>query len=244
MKTPIRAIIVDDEPIARERLSMLLTAEERIEVTGEFDNGQKALEYLQAQPVDLAFIDVQMPEMDGMSLLKALPKNFPTYVVLVTAFDDYALTAFDLSVVDYLLKPYSRDRFRQAMERFYQVKKGESDQPEFVRNGVAVSKVAVKLGNRTYFVPIEEIEYVEASGNYLELYAGGKVHVIRETMTHMVSRLPNSFLRIHKSNIINVDFVSELISIGYGDYELRMLNGKVLRVSDSYKKPLLQLLNC
>lgn len=252
----IRTIIVDDEPIARERIANLLAENISFELIGEYENGVEAREVLIENSIDLMFVDVQMPNMDGISLVKSLEIDQRPLIIFATAFDEFAIDAFNFFAIDYLLKPFSKERFRQTLEKVLLMIKGipEYSQKNQINGFLSIyqheendvlqksKRISVKLGNRVYFILIEQIEYVIASGNYLEIFADNKLHIIRETMTQLLNRLPTNFLRIHKSSIVNIEFVLELISIGYGNYELKMQNKKMLRVSDPYKQNLLKSL--
>ncbi|MCE7996821.1 MAG: response regulator transcription factor [Roseivirga sp.] len=255
MNRRMKALIVDDEKVARSRVASLLNAMDDIQVVAQFENGQEALDFLNSQRVDLLLVDVQMPILDGVSLVRAIPPAERPFVIFVTAYDQFAVDAFELFALDYLLKPYSKQRFQQAIDRFRLMKSGENpfNQTKQLEGLLAayrqsqvvpqLSRISIKLGNRTYFIAMQGVEYILSSGNYLEVFAEQKVHIIRETMTRFIQKLPGNFLRVHKSSIVNTDFVAELIAIGYGDYELKMQNDKILRVSESYKQDLLRALN-
>lgn len=251
----MKAVIVDDEKVARSRVFSLLACVDDIRVVAQFGNGQEALDYLNRERVDLLLVDVQMPVLDGVSLVRAIPASERPFVVFITAYDQFAVDAFELFALDYLLKPYSKQRFQQTIDRFRLIRSGENPvyqarQMEGLlsayrqsQEAPSLSRISIKLGNRTYFIAMQEVEYILSSGNYLEVFANQKVHIIRETMTRFIQKLPANFLRIHKSSIVNTDFIAELIAIGYGDYELKMNHGKTLRVSESYKQDLLKALN-
>lgn len=251
----MKAVIVDDEKVARSRVVSLLASADDIEVVAQLENGREALDYLNRERVDLLLVDVQMPILDGVSLVRAIPVAERPFVIFITAYDQFAVDAFELFALDYLLKPYSKQRFQQAIDRFRLIRSGENPvyqarQLEGLlaaykqsQEAPALSRISIKLGNRTYFIAMQQVEYILSSGNYLEVFANQKVHIIRETMTRFIQKLPANFLRVHKSSIVNTDFIAELIAIGYGDYELKMKNDKTLRVSESYKQDLLQALN-
>lgn len=254
-ESTIKAVIVDDEQIARSRVASLLESIDDMQIVGQFENGGQALEYLNNNRVDLLLVDVQMPVLDGVSLVKAIPLAERPFVIFITAYDQFAVDAFDLFALDYLLKPYSKQRFHQAIERFRLMRSGARNLSQTMQlegllsayqqaeTPVKTRKISVKLGNRTYFIAMDDVAYIESSGNYLEVFANQKAHIIRETMTRFIQQLPPNFLRIHKSSIVNTDYISELIAIGFGDYELKMKNDKTLRISESYKKDLLDTLN-
>lgn len=203
----IRALIVDDERLSRQRLRRLLDAANDIEVVGECSNGDEASPLLAFQDVDLLFLDVQMPQMDGFQLLASLHGNQPA-VVFVTAYDEYTVKAFDVHALDYLLKPFDPERFARTLERARQeidLRRGgrptQSALPAFVR-----THLPVKIAGRILFLRVDEIDWIEAADNYVRLHTvTGEVHLVRETLHTMQSRLdPGRFLRIHRSTLVNV----------------------------------------
>lgn len=253
--TKISCLIVDDEPIAGERIAGLLEGYDFIQLLGICEDGIEAKEVLAEKPVDLMFVDIDMPGMNGLSLVNSLLPESRPFIIFATAYDEFAVQAFDLFAIDYLLKPFSKERFKQSMEKllthyqnkhFYQNQQLEGLLSILNQVNPPIpaksKKLAIKLGNRTYFIRIDHIEYINSSGNYLEIYADAKLHVLRETLTHLLKILPPHFLRVHKSSIVNMEFIQELIALGYGDYSLKLINGKVLRISDTYKKAVMAAL--
>ncbi|MEQ9405084.1 MAG: LytTR family transcriptional regulator DNA-binding domain-containing protein [Cyclobacteriaceae bacterium] len=250
----IKTIIVDDEPIARQRIADLLDEYPAFEIVGEYENGLLAQEILLRETIHLLFVDIKMPRMDGISLVKSLSAEKRPMVVFSTAYDEFALDAFDLFAIDYLLKPFSKKRFRETISKIEVLKNGLAyqhqingllsafDKTEKVLAG-EIKRLRIKLGDRMYFIRISDIEYITSSGNYLEVFAENRSHIYRETMTNIIRQLSPDFIRIHKSTIVNMSYIKEIISIGHGDYELLTTNGRRLRVSATFKKEVLEILS-
>ena len=249
---PIRAVVVDDEPLARKRIQDLLRQDAEIQVVGECGSGSAAIEMLERTKPDLMFLDVQMPEVDGFELVEAIEGRVPA-VVFVTAYDKYALRAFDAQAVDYLLKPFNEGRFQQALQRAKdKIGRGNGSQ----MNAELVSllkdvqagrrpteRLVIKSGGRVLFLKASEIDYVEAAGNYLNLYVGKETHLIRETMQSLESRLdPDRFLRIHRSTIVNLERIKELQPWFGGEYVVILRDGRKLTLSRTYRARVQQLL--
>jgi two-component system, LytTR family, response regulator len=244
--TSLRALIVDDEPLARRRLIALLKDEPDIEIAGECDDGPSAMAAAKRLAPDIMFLDVQMPGMDGFDVIDALgPKHCPA-VVFVTAYDEYALKAFDVHAVDYLLKPFDRKRLRQALQRARALTLNEKDFGRRlagviadIRAGRPEQRFAVKSRGRVYFVRADEIDWIEASGHYLALHAGRDEHLIRDTITNMESRLdPHRFARVHRSVIVNVDRIKELLPSFHGEYTIVLRDGARLQSSRGHSERL------
>ena len=246
----IRALIVDDEPLARERLRGLLEAEPDVAVVGECADGEAAVDAIRAEPPDLVFLDVQMPNLDGFGVVEAVgPENMPV-TVFVTAYDRYALRAFEVHALDYLLKPFDRARFTVALDRARaQLEQdraaGAADRLLALLDETkapprkGAERIAVKSSGGVSFVRAEEIDWVEAAGNYAKLHAGGDVHLIRETLNAMEARLdPEQFVRIHRSTIVNLDAIKELQPLFHGDYAVILRDGTELVLSRSYRQKL------
>lgn len=247
--TKIRTMVVDDEPMARERLVGLLGQEADIELIGECADGSQAISAIRQQQPDLVFLDVQMPACDGFGVIKNVgPEQMPA-VVFVTAYDEYALKAFEVHALDYLLKPFGRDRFQQTLQhaRAYVERRRAGElgrrlmalvqdvKPEPRR----LDRLVVKSGGRVFFLRTDDIDWVEAAGNYVRLHLTGTSHLFRETMTNMEARLDGQrFVRIHRSRIVNVDRIKELQPWLNGEYVVVLNNGTRLTLSRGYREKL------
>jgi two-component system LytT family response regulator len=235
----MRALIVDDEPLARRGVLLRLRKFKDIEVVGECADGASAVTKILTLAPDLVFLDVQMPEMDGFEVLRALPADAVPAVIFLTAYDQHAVRAFDVHALDYLVKPIDDERFFAAVNRA--LKLGQS---QFNKNvtrlldnssGNYVSRFPVRTGQRIQIVPTEEIDWISASGDYAELHARGKIYLIRETMNSLQRKLnPAMFVRIHRSRIIRGDFIRELRLIDNREYIVKLSDGSEHRSSRTY----------
>lgn len=245
----IRALIVDDEPLARQRLRALLENEPDLELIGECADGQEAVAAIREHEPDLLFLDVQMPKLDGFRVLEAIgPEQMPV-TIFVTAYDRYALQAFEVHALDYLLKPFDRKRFQKAVRRAraqLQSEQSHTVDPRLLAlaEGVKATRkpqerLVIKAGGRVFFLKIDEIDWVEAAGNYARVHCGGEAHLLRETMSGLEDRLdPNKFLRIHRSTIVNIERIQELQPWFHGDYVVILRDGTQLTLSRSYRQKL------
>jgi len=250
----IRTLIVDDEPLARERLRALLSAEPDIELIGECGDGPQAVESIRRDAPDLVFLDVQIPEIDGFGVIERIGVENAPVVVFVTAYDQYALEAFDVHAIDYLLKPFDETRFAKALARARSAvqaqRSGEvSERLLTLLRGLRAApagkaeRLVVKSAGRLFFLRSEEIDWIESSGNYVCLHVGSETHLLRETMSSLEARLdPNSFIRIHRTAIVNVDRIKELQPLFHGEYEVVLRGGARLTLSRSYRDRLQCLL--
>lgn len=250
--TKIRTLICDDEPLARERIKRYLGSEPDIETVGECSNGQEAVAAIAELSPDLLFLDIQMPELDGFGVLKAIgPEKIPV-VIFVTAYDKYALSAFDVHALDYLLKPFNRDRFRRALVRarmqIEHDRLGQMDQrlltllEDLKTEHKYLERLVVRSVGRVVFLKTDEIDWIEAAGNYVRLHIGRDGHLLRETMSHLEAKLnPDKFLRIHRSTLVNIDCIKELQPLFSGDYTVILRDGRQLTLSRSYREKLLEL---
>lgn len=238
----IRALIVDDEALARARIRKALAGEADVEIIGDCTDGPSALEHIQNQHPDLVFLDVQMPEVSGFDVLRALPAEQWPAIIFVTAHDSYALEAFEVHAVDYLLKPFKEARFRQAIQR---VRKHLENSEGLVMNqrfqqwlqdqeqtSGYPTRLTVRSGERAVFVAVDDIDYIEAAANYAILHVGATNHVLRETLTSLEARLsPKSFFRVNRSAIVNLYRVKAVQSATIGDHAVVLKNGKELSLT-------------
>ena len=246
----IRVFVADDQPMARERLVSLLSAEPGIELAGTAASGPEAVEGIRQSTPDLVFLDLQMPGMDGFKVIEAIGVEQMPPTVFVTAYDEYAVRAFEVQAIDYLLKPFGRHRFQSALSRARRHLEHERQREmagrlaELLRTGRSPSSSAsqrllVKSGGRVSFVDVDQIDWVEAEGNYVRIHAGDQVHVLRETMNGLLDRIgPGQFFRIHRSRIVNVGRVKELLIAGGGDYHVVLWDGTRLGLSRMYRDAL------
>jgi len=231
----LRALVVDDEPLARSNVVLLLRANPEFDVVGEYGTATEGLEAMRRDRPDLAFLDVRMPEYDGFDILEMLGSEAPPSVIFVTAYDEYALKAFEAGALDYLLKPFSNARFARALERAKERIAARKALPG------RVERIAVKTAARVTFLNVDEIDWIEASDYYVSLHVGGKTHLLRRSMNEMESDLdPAQFCRIHRSTIVNLRRVYELRFDGEGEYEVVLQDGTRLRMSRRYRKELEQ----
>ncbi len=231
--TKIRALVVDDEPLARTNIAVLLGEDPDIEMTGECGSGVEALAEIRSAKPDLVFLDVQMPECDGFDVLELLGRGLPSAIVFVTAYDQYALRAFEAGALDYILKPFDNARFKRALDRA----------KERIRNGKheprETGRIAVKSSGEVTFLQAREIDWIEAADYYACLHIGTKTHLLRRSMSELEQELDESiFCRIHRSTIVNLDRVRSLKLNVDGEYEVLLESGTRLRLSRRYRKQL------
>ncbi|HZS96610.1 MAG TPA: LytTR family DNA-binding domain-containing protein [Terriglobales bacterium] len=229
----IRALVVDDEPLARSNIVHLLRANPQVEILGECDSSTAALDAIRTQKPDLVFLDVRMPEYDGFDILEMLGAEAPPAVILVTAYDQYALKAFDTGALDYLLKPFNNARFERALER------ARERITQRRRVPAKMDRLTIKNAGSVTFIPAGEIDWIEAADYYASLHVGAKTHLLRRSMNDLESDLdPAQFCRIHRSTIVNLDRVRELRFDSDAEYELLLADGTKLRLSRRYRKDL------
>jgi two-component system LytT family response regulator len=252
----IRALIVDDEPVAREGVKVLLEGDPELEIVGECANGSEAVAAIRDFSPDLVFLDVQMPEMDGFAVIEEVGVENMPVVIFVTAYDRYALRAFDVAALDYLLKPYDDERFAAAVGRAKsQVRQGEvgsltqrlislleersAGPTSKTAPGPYLQRVMLKTGGRVIFLRVEEIDWIEAEGDYVRLHVRGDKHLLRDTMKRMEEQLdPAQFIRSHRSSIVNLDRIRELHPYFHGDYMIILKDGAELKLSRSRRQAL------
>jgi two-component system LytT family response regulator len=249
---PMRVLIVDDEPLARGKLKSLLAREPDVEVVGEAGDGRGALDAIASLNPDLVFLDVQMPELDGFGVLAELPADARPAVVFVTAHDQFALKAFEVHALDYLLKPFDRERLVMALNRARQQLAAPTGQAELQNQlsallagmkpparAAAPDRIAVKTGGRILFVNTAEIDWVEAADNYVKLHLGKVEHLMRETLSSIEQRLSGAgFVRISRSVIVHPRTVRELQPLFHGDQAVILKDGTRLTLSRTHRDAL------
>lgn len=241
----LRVLLVDDEAPARRRLRRLLSAERDVTIVGECGDGASALEAVARMRPDLVFLDVQMPAQNGFDVLQALPARAPA-ILFVTAFDRYALRAFDVHAVDYLLKPFTAERFRTALDRARErlAAKTRDDGVHRLadalrRRPTYLARIAVRSAARTIFVDVASIDWMDAADNYVRLHVRGREYLARDTLASLEAQLdPDRFARIHRSAIVQVDRVVETRPVSHGDAEIRLRDGTRLAVSRTWREAL------
>ncbi len=251
----IRTIIVDDEAPARMRLRQLLKDEADFEIVAECANGRQAVETIERERPDLVFLDVQMPRLSGLDVCEAVTTAGTPMplVVFVTAYDEYALKAFEVHAIDYLLKPFDRERFRSALDQarlqLSRTGAGATDPrlmallEELGRRTGLTKRLTYKENGRVIFIQAEAIDWIEADGNYLRIHTGKESHYVRETLSGLEARLPaDRFMRISRSIIVNLERVKELQPHFYGDYVVVLHNGSQLNMSRNYRGRLATML--
>lgn len=255
----MRVLIVDDEELGRDCVRLALHGVPDVQVIGECATGAGAVEAIVTDAPDLVLLDVQMPEMDGFEVIERVGRARMPLVVFITAHDEHALHAFDVHALDYVLKPFDDERVREAVERarwLIETRRGERADADAgalterlttpqrdsdVPRAKAITRITVKRDGRAYFVPVREIDYIEAAGNYVKLHVRGAAHPLRATVRSLVTQLdPLRFTRIHKSTIVNVERVREVQPWFGGDYVAILHDGTQLRVSRTYVQELLR----
>ena len=248
----IRAIIVDDEPLSRRGIRAHLKEERDVLIIAECGNGREAVRVIEEQAPDLIFLDVQMPELDGFGVLAAINVEVMPAIIFVTAYDQYALRAFEVHALDYLLKPFDTERFSRALERARaQIERRsisdlshrlQSLIDDLKTNQKYTERLVIKSAGRIFFLGVEEIDWVEAADNYVCLHTGSDTHLLRETMNSLESRLdPAEFLRVQRSTMINVRRIKELHPLFRGEYEIVLLDGTRLASGRGYRDRLHEL---
>jgi two-component system, LytTR family, response regulator len=241
----LKVLVVDDEPLAREGLRLLLGRQAGVESVSEARNGREAIAIIRERPPDLVLLDVQMPRMDGFAVVHAVgPERMPA-VIFVTAHDQYAIRAFEIAALDYLLKPVTQERFALAFERAVgRIRTQPHD--ETARQVVAMldaiaspprrlTRFAVRSGERTLFVPVDDVDRIEAFQNYVQLHIGETTHLLHVPMNTIEGVLdPERFLRIHRSHIVNVQRISQLWSLAHGQYAIELRSGQRLQSGRTY----------
>jgi len=263
--TRIRAIIVDDEPTARRGVRLLLERDSAVEIIGEAATGAEAAELIRREKPDLAFLDVQMPGSDGFAALEQISPATAPAVVFVTAYDEHALRAFEVNAVDYLLKPYDDARFGAALQRakeevrrrqtdtvnarltqlldYLQQNSGTAAAAQAKEEKAAGDRILLKSSGEIFFLKTDEIDWIEAEGDYMKFHVNGRTHLMRETMARLEARLdPKRFIRIHRSTIVNIDRLRKLSPSFAGEYAVILHDGTKLKLSRGYHERIATLL--
>ncbi len=247
-----RALIVDDEPLARQRIRQMLQGEADVEVLQECANGIEAVEAIEKLSPNLIFLDIQMPELDGFGVLEAVGPDHMPATIFITAYDQYAVHAFEVNAVDYLLKPFDKERFQKTLQRIRDVKTNPPEQAdekrmedlltEVRKDQPYLERILVRVGDRQALVKVSQVQWVEAEDNYVRLHVEGGSHLLRQTMNAMSGKLdPHQFRRIHRSAIVNLDFIKELQPWSSGDYLVVMRDGTRLTLSRTYRPQFAEL---
>lgn len=244
----LRTVIADDEPLARERIRELLRERDDVDVVGEARDGEEALRLVEQTGPDLLLLDVQMPGLDGFAVLAELDPAHSPAVVFITAFDEYAVRAFDVHALDYLVKPFHRARFHEALDRVI-AGRGESRSAD-VRKAVAqlqprapLTRFVVRSAGEIYFVKPADVAWIESSGNYVRLHTTTGEHVVRTSIRDLEERLDAAvFVRVHRSAIVNLDYVKKLEPFFHGEHVITLKDGSQLTSSRSYAGRLREML--
>ena len=249
----IRAVIVDDEPLARKRIGDLLADVKDVEVIAQCANGDEAIGTIQESRPDLLFLDVQMPEIDGFDVLHAIGVGHVPVVIFVTAYDQFALRAFEAHALDYLLKPFDDERFaaalQRARERIRQQQRDDVDvrlqallKDARVDRGY-LQRLVVPSGHRSILIRTDDVDWIEAERNYIRLHVGGQAHLLRENLSRIESALdPAKFCRIHRSTIVNIDRIHTVESLARGEYLVTLHDGTKINSGRSYRQNLYQII--
>lgn len=248
----IRTVIVDDEPLARRGIRALLKEEKDLEIISECGDGREALAVIAAHKPDLVFLDVQMPELSGFDVVAAIGVQRMPAVIFVTAYDKYAMRAFEVHALDYLLKPLDGDRFASALQRarLQLERKSVHDLSRRLQSLLDdlkptqkyTKRLVIKSAGRIFFLDVAEIVWIEAADNYVRLHAGRESHLLRETMTSLEKRLdPDQFVRVHRSRIINIRQLRELQPLFRGEYDIMLRDGTRLESGRGYREKLQKL---
>ena len=239
-----KIIIIDDEAPARDLIRYYLQTYPDIEITAEADNGFTAMKLIREQNPRLIFLDVQMPKLTGFEMLELM--NHPPEIIFSTAFDQFAIKAFELNAVDYLLKPYSKERFDAAIQKaLTRIQSGTSTQPELQTFSKALAppvgtltRIAVKDRQQIHVIPVTDIDYIESDGDYVKIHTGEKAYLKEKTMKFFEENLPQQFIRIHRSYIVNVNEVAKIELYEKESYRVHLKNGEILKASSSGYKTL------
>lgn len=247
-------LVIDDEPLARQRVLNLLKDVPEVIVVGECSTGKKAISAISELKPELIFLDIKLKDMTGFDVLSQINQTEMPLVIFITAYDQFALKAFDFFALDYLQKPFKDERFYKSISKALEYLKQKSSfgfedniqnllnhiKNSDIKNNIGSKKLPIKLGNKVVFIDDSEIKYIIASGYYAEIHTEAKKHLLRDSLSNLIDELDyRNFIRIHRSTIININFIQELISSNYGEFDVKMKDNKLFRVSKSYKKDFL-----
>lgn len=252
MIAPIKAIIIDDEFLARKRVSNLLNDIKEIELIEECSSGKEAIKAINQKKPDLIFLDIQITDMTGFDILKELDESIMPLVIFITAFDEFALKAFDFFAFDYLLKPFKDERFFQSTNKVIELfssNKSNSlnkkinnllkyiENPNANFSEIKHTKLAIKANGKVSFIEKNNIKYIQASGYYAEIFTEQKKYLLRESLNSLLEQLKSfNFIRIHRSTIINTSLIKEVLYSNYGEIDVKMQDEKLFRISKTHKK--------
>ena len=239
-------LIVEDEPPARAKLKRFLATLPEFQVVAEADTVEAAVAAIKTHEPNVVYLDIQLGDRSGFEVLEAIRGVVSPHIVFTTAYSEYAVRAFDVQALDYLLKPFDRERFLRSVDRVKDAltDPDHGDLEERIRRVLAampgqpapVKQILIRDKSRAYFVAVDSIDRLSAAGNYVEIHAGGKVHLLREPLAQLIAQLDSSeFIRVHRSHVVRVAFIAELQPMFHGDYELVMRNGERLALSRRYK---------
>lgn len=250
----IRVLIIDDEPLARDTIRLLLEDNPHFAIVGECKDGEEAVTVIRAEKPDLVFLDIQMPGKSGFDVIEAVGAERMPVVIFATAYDEYALRAFEAHALDYLLKPYDDERFEKALDRavkqiqqkqigalstelmaLVEERRAERNAAPEPETAAPIERIMIKERDALFFVKTEDIDWIEAAGDYVSLHVGKKSHLLRESMSGMEAKLDaKRFVRIHRSTIVNVERIKELRPYFHGDYMVYLKDNTELRLSRRY----------
>lgn len=242
----IRVLLVSDESAERQKLREVIQTQPEMKIVAECANGIEVVTLMKEQPVDLMILDIEMPEVNGFAALEIIPPEQLPYVIFITTNERFAIRAFEFNAVDFVLKPFARERFVKALLRARKQFLNDSNhildrQMFFILRALKArpeyaERFIVKTNGHMFFIRTDDIDWIEAEGNYVSLHSGKESHLLRETISALEAQLdPKKFLRVHRSTIVNLDRVKELQSWFHGDYRIIMRNGKELMLSRSYR---------
>lgn len=253
-KNKLSVLVADDEPLARQGVTLRLQSHKDFEVIGECTNGGDTVEFIKRYNPDLIFLDIQMPVMTGIDVARSLPKDCHPYIIFLTAFDEYVMQAFEVHAIDYLLKPLDEGRFEASLRHARRVlgTKNPSDYSRHLTSFLSTEKnapseglreFAVRVGRQVHLLPVCDVDWIEAYGDYVKIHVGASAHLIRESLNSLEKRLtPGAFLRIHRSAIVRLNRIATLSSLPNRDCSVTLQNGTSLRVSRTYSDHLRKLL--